>query len=268
MKRVFAICLFLMSLSFSLFSQNEVRQNNQSTNSVGIGIGLNDFHSKDKYFSPYIYSGLDFSSRIFYRNASDNSRHAADMYFSTGGISSDEQPRDVTLYSWLISYAYTYTVHALDVSGRPLELSLGGGLSTFGALINMPMGYNNGDASWYGAHNFNVHVRSDYRLGERSSLSLQLTTPIVRLVSRPKNGHSLAETNNWDRWDENLPSEVEFFWENLVLFSEIEYRHRLSDHVGLQGTYWFGYASSDRPAELLSINMYMNNFLVGIEWIL
>jgi len=59
----------------------------------------------------------------------------------------------------------------------------------------------------------------------------------------------------------------EFLWDNLVLLTEIEYRTPISERFNFHTTFMFGYSSSDKPPDLLSTSMYMNNFLVGLDWL-
>lgn len=225
----------------------------------------------DEYLSPIIFGGMMLSSRVSYQLKLAHATHTGDIRFSIGSLDSDLQPREVTQYVLYVSYSFLHALRAWDIAGRPLQFSLGTGLSSFATVTDFNTvdkfgNYTYSDESWYWSHALNLHLRGKYLLAESRSLSLQLTTPVVRLVSRPENGHD-SNSKNAEVRDNYLNAakqgESEFLWDNLVLLCEIEYRQRLSDHFDLRGAYWFGYASSDKP---LAMGMYMNDFLVGILW--
>jgi hypothetical protein len=252
-------------------AQSSASQPENSKHSIGASIGINDFHLKDEYLSPYVFRGRMFSSGLAYQLKLNQSRHGIDAFFSIGSIDSDLQPRDVTQYVAYLSYSFVRALHNSEIAGRPLEFSLGTGISTFMIANEFVLKDVYVDHSWYWAHSLNLHLRCDYQLATRKSLALQLMTPAFRLVSRPVHGHYMVKGNEFEgKLDflKNAPTQVEseFLWENLVLFSEIEFRQRLGNRFNLRFTYWFGYASSDKPINI-SMGMYMNHFLIGVDWL-
>jgi hypothetical protein len=244
----------------------------ESVHSFVVSLGLNDFHLKDEYLSPYIFGGLLFSPRASLQIESEDTRHSIDVWFSIGHPNSDIQPRDVTQRVGYISYSFSHEVHTWEIGGRPLRVYLGTGLSSFATYtdfntVDKVTGFAFYDDSWYLSHALNLNFLCEYRLAEHRTLCVQLTMPAVRLVSRPNNGHFFDSKNA--KVIENFLNALkcsrrEFFWNNLAILSEIEYREQLSDRFDLRGSYSFVYASSDRP---LSMGMYTNNFLIGIAWL-
>ena len=126
------------------------------------------------------------------------------------------------------------------------------------------------DQSWYWDHSLNLVVLAEYRPAGRGSFALQFTAPVVGLVSRPKNGHWLNADNyevirNFG--NAAVQGLLEPFWNAPVAFMTVEYTHSLTEHLNLRGSYSFAYVGSDRPADILSMGMYMNDIVAGAEWV-
>ena len=63
----FIVLLITVLIPNHVLCQDEqlaVLQPKLSEHSIGLGIGINDFHQKDQYLSPFIYRGSIFSSMI------------------------------------------------------------------------------------------------------------------------------------------------------------------------------------------------------------
>jgi hypothetical protein len=243
-----------------------------SENGLALRIGINDFHVRDHYLSPFSYQGRLFSSSLSYQLKLEHTRHAVDFGFSTGHTESDAQSQEATQYVGGASYAFMVSLHTWDVAERQLELFVGTGLSTFFATTDIVTPesitwYGPTDKTWYWSHNLDVHLVGEMCLADRQSVSATLSMPVFRLVSRPEVSHNFS-TRNIQVRDNFLEAakggRSEFFWSNLDLFFQIEYRQRLNDHFDIRGTYSFAYSFSDWP---LSMGMYMNNFLAGIVWL-
>ena len=267
--------LFLLTFIFCVpaFSQDEQspEQQQEFHNSLGLSAGINDFHARDKYLSPYIFAGTMFTSRLSYQLKTERYRHAFDISYSSGNPNSDIQPRSVSEKIGSLSYSITRTFDAEQIAGNPFEMSLGAGISLFGANTNFnsvdeTYQYTFYDWSWYMSHSLNILFRCEYHILEHNSFSLQFTMPAVRLVSRPENGHYFNDDNvkvNSNFWNAAVQGKPDYFWENLVLFCEAGYRQHLGVNFDIQAYYLINYISSDRP---LLLQMYMNQFTVGIDW--
>jgi hypothetical protein len=219
-----------------------------------------------------ITRGSVFASRLAAQFRSEDYRHAIRLMFTTGGLEPGGAT-EYTQYAGYLSYSFDHRLAAWSLAGQPFGLSAGGGLSTFVNFthlktVDKPTVTFSTDGSGYLSHSINILLRGEYQPAGGHSLAVECSTPAVRLVSRPDNGHGLNARNN-DVAANNLKAvtggRLEFLWSNLVLTCELEYRARVSRQVEVHGSYWFGYASSDRPDQLLSLGMYMNQFLVGFD---
>ena len=270
-SRVSAACIVLFAFVGTALCQN-IETTTTSTGFFGVSLGINDFHEKDKYLSHLPFRGIIFASGISYQLATESSRHRIDGFFSTGNLNTDLPSRDLTQYVGSFSYSFVHTIASSELAGHPLEFFVGGGVSSFVANTDFvaPDEWNPYyDQSWYWSHSLNLILRSEYHVGERSSFAVEFSMPMVRFVSRPDNGHWLSSKNG-EVSDNFLNAagqgKIEYVWENLVLLTSLEYRMPLSERVDFRGSYQFGYVSSDRPHPEISMGMYMNRFLVGIDW--
>ncbi len=277
MKTLLFICFLVLVFASPIFSQNDsLTSLQESTSSLGLKAGINDFHLRDKYLSPYIYNSVIFVSEISYQLKKKKSGHTVQLLFSTGKITSDNQAGHISPYIGYISYAYTHAVDSWNVFGKPLQFNIGAGLSSYFEYLTLQTESKTSnsiyyDDSWYVSHAVNLHLFGEFKLGERKYFSLLITSPIVRLVTRPGNGHYLNQ-NNMEIIDENKlkalsGGKLEFLWNSLALITEIKFQTPINDQFNFHTTYMFGYASSNEPASLLSLGMYMNNFLVGVDWL-
>jgi hypothetical protein len=276
MNKQMKTTLLLLSLLFYFpaFSQDEKspEQQQEFNNSLGFSAGVNDFHVRDKYLSPYIFAGTMFSSELSYQLKTEQYRHTIDIFYSTGHLDSDIQPRSVVEKIGSLSYSITRTFDVEQVAGNPFEMSLGAGVSLFAANTNFnsvdeSSQYTFYDWSWYMSHSLNILFRCEYKFPEHNSFSLQFTMPAIRLVSRPENGHYFNDDNvkvNSNFWNATVQGKPEFIWENLVLFCDAGYKQHLGDNFDIQVNYQFSYISSDRP---LLLQTYMNQFTVGLDWL-
>ncbi len=275
MKTFFFIYFLITVFVTPIFPQRDsLVLPQEPASSLILRAGLNDYHLLDKYLSPFIYNGIIFVSDLSFQVKGKNSDHTVKLLFSTGKISSNDQPGHISPYIGYISYAYTHAIDSWNVFGEPLQFNIGAGLSSFFEYLTLRTDSKTTnsiyyDDSWYVSHAINLHLYGKYNLDEQRSVSLLITTPIIRLITRPSNGHYFNQANT-EIIDENKlkilsGGRLEFLWDNLVLLTEIKYQTPISDRFNFHTEYIFGYASSDKPASLLSLGTYMNNFLVGIE---
>jgi len=273
-RMTYILCLSLMIFCPCAFGQNEVVQKHEpSRTSLALSLGINDFHQRDNYLSPFAFGGVNFASKLSFQANTDNNRHRADAFFSKGAINSDVQQRDVTQYVGYLSYSFVHSLNSWEIGDHPFQFLAGGGVSSF--VMNTDFfatdeyGDKTYDQSWYWSHSLNLVLSGEYQIDADKNLIVQFTAPLASLVSRPENGHWLSQ-NNLDVSKSFLKAathgKMEYLWNNFVLSTDIEYRQSLSDGFDLLATYRFGYVSSDRPASLLSMGAYMNNFLIGISW--
>lgn len=266
------LCFFLYFPSFSQEVHQSPSQQIKPVHSLGFGIGINDFHFRDQYLSPYIFSKSMFSSRLTYQSQAGHFLHNIDISYSYGHPKSELQPRDVTEHIGFISYSLSRVFDVGQIAGNPLMLSLGAGFSTFVesthfTATDKQYSYQWNEQSWYCSNSFDLHFQGKYQLARNNSFILKLALPAFSLVSRPENGHYFNARNMKviDHFlNVELQGKPEFLWDNVSLLGELGFKQGLSKHCNLNLSYLFNYASSDRP---MSLQMYMNHFLVGFDFL-
>jgi hypothetical protein len=275
LQSLFVLLLFLMFSSYSVFCQTLENTNSDSTNYfLGANFGINDFHVKDEYLSPYTFRGVMFSTNLSFQAKLKNIIHEVDVFFSTGKPDSDKQPRDLSQKVGSISYSFFYKVNKLNVNGSPLDLYLGTGISSFvmntDFVVNSEYGYGSfRDQSWYWSHSINFLFRGEYSFNKNQSMSIQLNVPFLQLVSRPANGH-WADKDNLDVMTNSFlnaakDGKMEFLTDHFVIHCVLEYKNKVNDNIFFRGSYRFNYVSSSEP---LPMQTYMNDFLIGLDFML
>ena len=233
--------------------------------------GVSDFHIKDRYLSPFTYGGLMFASRLTCEIPAGDAVHIIAASYSIGSPTSSRQTRDVTEATGTLSYTFLYRVTGWTIAGRELMASLGGGASSFVANTDFDTHDSFGapyhDQSWLWTHSFNAAVRLEFQAWEGNSVTFDCTVPVVSLSSRPANGHWMSAENI--RVGDNffraaLHGHPVYPWESLVMFTRLSWREHVGENFALRGSYEFTYASSDVP---ISMGMYANTVLVGLDWI-
>ncbi len=269
------LCL-LVGICPSAFCQTKAPlTGSRAVSSLALSVGVNDFNQRDRYLSPYTFSGTLFASSLSYRVRNGKDLQKIETSVSLGGLSSNVQLRDVYQDAGVVSYSYVHSLARWDVMNSPLDILLGGGISSlvmntdFNSVDNV-YGTTVYDQSWYWHHSLNLVILAEYRPAGRGSFALQFTAPVVGLVSRPKNGHWLNADNyevirNFG--NAAVQGLLEPFWNAPVAFMTVEYTHSLTEHLNLRGSYSFAYVGSDRPADILSMGMYMNDIVAGAEWV-
>ena len=254
---------------------NDLQEKERSTISLGVSIGINDFHQLDKYLSPLIFNGINFASKISFQAKTKDNRHRIDGFFTIGTLNPDIQQREVTLKGGYISYSFVHSLHSWELAGHQLQLSIGPGISSY--VMNTDFnttdetGYITLDQSWYWSHSFNLIFLGNYIFDKNKNISLQFTIPFAELVSRPENGHRLSQTN-LDVVDKNFlnaskQGKLEYLWNNFVFFTDLEYHQSINNNFELGLGYRFGWVSSDKPASILFTSMYMNQLFAGIDYL-
>jgi hypothetical protein len=246
-------------------------QQKKPVHSIGFITGVNSFHFRDEYISPYIFSKMIFASGLSYHADTKRFNQSVDAFFSVGHPLSKIQPRDVTEQIGSLSYKIIHVFDEVHISGNPLDLSLGAGITSFISntdFIGRDERYNYEwpEQSWYCSNSLNLILRSDYRLSSKKSLFAEFTIPIFQLVSRPENGHAFNDNNVKviDRFiNAELQGKPEFIWQNISIRCEAGYRQPLGKNCIFNLGYVFYYAHSERP---LPYRMYMNQFLTGLDF--
>ncbi|OGU34934.1 MAG: hypothetical protein A2068_00830 [Ignavibacteria bacterium GWB2_35_6b] len=270
---VIALLIIVFSPSQIVCQTSEDSTSGAAKYSVGANIGISDFHIKDEYLSPDVMKGILFASEISFKSKLKKNIHAVDIFFSKGNTNSDIHELELTQYAVGISYSFLYSIHSFDAGEFPVELSLGAGVSS----IVMNTDYitksliangKNYDQSWYWSHSLNFLIHCDYSFSKDQSLSVQLTAPVFKIVSRPANGHWLDERNqevlNDSFYNAATQGSPEFIWDNFALYCAVNYNHKIKDNIDLSFGYRFNFVSSNTP---LSMKSYTNNLLIGLNFL-
>jgi hypothetical protein len=203
----------------------------------------------------------------------EESNHAVEGFFSYGPLNSDIQPRYVRQHVAFLSYSYLRSLGIFMPGRHPLRFSVGAGISSLLTFTDFnttdETGYTTFDQSWLWSHSLNVILCGEYELDSQKSLTVQVTTPVAALVSRPENERWMSANNSkviHDYFKAAAQGKMEYLWDNAVVSASIQYRQSLGGQFDVVGTYAFRYVGSGRPAPILSTRMYMNNLLVGVSW--
>jgi hypothetical protein len=240
------------------------------TRAFGVSAGLTSLHVRDDYLSPESYGGSLASAGLSYRRETSAVRQALELSFVTGRVSSAVQPCDVHEYVGSFSYAWLRSLRS-GRGGFPLALLAGAGVSSYAMWTDFDAsdpasGYTYFDRSWYWSHALDVHALAEYRFSERRRLSVRLTSPVVRLVSRPQNGHQFNPGNvkvmgNFLRAATGGTAFA--IWNDPVLQWRLEYLQPIGPRVDLRIGYLFQNASADAP---LPLRMYTNGVTASLVW--
>lgn len=235
---------------------------------LAVELGRSGFHQRDQNLSPVTFRGGLPSVGVALEARATRTTRAFAASYGAGHINSAVLPRDVYQHVARASLTFLRELSSAGSAGDGFSFLAGGGLSSFGAItdlraIDVATGYSYRDWSWYWSHNLDVAARAQVSLGGRT-LALQVSAPVVRLVSRPNNGKDYDGDNAWvsASWPRALlHGKPEYFWSRPALAGEAEIRQRLGAHLQLRATYEFTYASAERPAPF---GMYMNRITVGL----
>ncbi len=268
-----AALLFLSALDPAVYGQEQETGavSVPAQHALGIRFGLNDLQIRDQYPSPFSFGGRTFASGVSFRDESETQRLAIDVGFTNGALDFGREPRDVTQYVGNISFVWASKVGTSGIAGFPLDVWLGGGLSSnvmntdFNSIGRTPSDIYY-DQSWYWSHALDIDLAVACRLPDRRRVSLELTSPLYRLVSRPGNGHHLNSRNtevSQNFLNAALHGKGSFLWESFALQGEVAATTPLGERFDLRCAYRFMFASADSPFEMA---MYANQFLLGLEW--
>ncbi|MDD5363489.1 MAG: hypothetical protein PHN88_15310 [Ignavibacteria bacterium] len=271
MKTILIILFCLSGSSAFCQSIKTPVQKTGNAHSLGLSLGLNNYHSRDEYLSPVIFSGNMFYSGLHYQLNTGRYMHNAEASYSFGNPDSDVQPRDVKEKIGYFSYSFVRLIGSEQLAGNPLEIRIGGGVSSFAAhtdfdAVDKTYNYTFYDRSWYWSHSVNLLFGSEYKLSGQNNISVQISLPVFSLVSRPREGHHF-DRDNLIVYDNFLKAAArcspEYLWDNFVIHFEAAYKQKLDENISVSLNYRFNYSSIDRPYNMRS---YMNQFFAGIDY--
>jgi hypothetical protein len=271
---LFIFFLITISSSINIFGQefvNRIPGKKSKKNFLNASLGINDFHLRDEYLSPYSYNGTLYSAAIKYQLKLTKSEHFINIGFSNGDVDSDSRTLKASQYFGTASYSFYYSLSRFEIQKQQMEIFIGIGLSTSFIKTDVVTPesitwFGPTDITWYWSHDINFHLKSDYKFSLRNNISVQLSIPLVSWVSRPDYGHNFSKRNidvSNDFLNAASGAKRQFLWDNFTLLIGFEYRRLIYETLSLKGNYYFIYASDSAP---LDMKMYMNNFLAGVQW--
>lgn len=240
--------------------------------SLGVTLSLTSVHMKDEYLSPLIYRGWIPSAAVSAWRSAASSRQELYLSFGVGHIDSHTLPRDVSEHLGELTYTYMRAVGTATAAGARTAIFVGGGVSSTMSFTDFDAtdpssGYTYFDRSWYWSHALNVEAEAEYRAGGRGRLVAHFSAPVVRLVSRPKNGHDFNASNArviHGVLNAARPGPAVGLWQDPAMACRLAYRQRLGTRGSLEVGYAFAYATSSTP---MALHMYTEGFHVGLAMV-
>jgi len=257
-------CALSLGLALALAAPAAAQTAGRVATAFGLAAGVADTHQRDEYLAPATYRGAVFAASALFERRSERTLLRFDLAASAGRINAEALPRDAHHYAIRLSGSLLRALGAPPAPGRGLHLFAGGALSAFGAFTDFRVsdpvsGPTYNDVSWYWLRSLDLMLRAE-RGGDARRVSVQLSTPVVRWVSRPPDGKDFdVAYRTWSRG--LLGGRLEYPWSSTVVFGAVEYRQRLGGGVQLRAAYDFAYASADRP---LPLGMYFNTLQLGV----
>ena len=225
------LCIYII-LTADVIAQN-ITFNENFNNTLTLNIGVNDFHIKDERISPLIF---------FNQNL-------------------------VEQFAGCISYSLLHQIYNVDYANSNINLNLGAGIKSFVSYENtLDPNYFilSGEDSWYWSHSLNLIFSGVYNIVNKHSINFQLSSPFIRTVSRPDfSQNQLYYEVESNHLKAAKYGDIEFLWNDFVIFSNLSYVYNLSKHIGLNISYNFYYASTHKTQFM---GLYSNNFLLGGGW--
>jgi len=264
--KLIATILFFMILCSAAFAQNkEQPKKNKITNSIGVSIGLSDFHVRDELASPLIYRHMGITGSGEYVLSGENYKHLfeASGYYDILKSSSEHYEAENGRIGG--RYNYLHKITELNLFKNRLTVFGGGGIYSFLnysfyrefiseiGLITI---------SYYMLHSAELSIWLDYSIGSSNQLSLKLNLPLISNASRPTYSTATPGTNQVGEF--SLFGTMAAFWETPAVQLKTAYSFKISKLVSISAQYVFHYLYYSVPRK---IAMYMNDFRVGIYFL-
>ncbi|MFC1726415.1 hypothetical protein ACFL4T_12375 [candidate division KSB1 bacterium] len=173
------LIIFLFGLN-SAVSQEKV---NTPGNDFGVTIGIPCFQVKEKVLNNIRHGGSLFSFALSYEKPRETSFKAFEFYYSVSMLKSRYDPENAS-YAFSTKIDYRYLKKAGEFNDK---YSVFAGVIT--GLNSQLMFYDNWDDShlyWLTSYYLGVDGMLNYKKSEKSTIFLEINTPIAALVSRPE----------------------------------------------------------------------------------
>lgn len=269
MKLTVLVSLFILLIQTLCAQSPDSLKNKKDdlTNNIGISIGITDFHMKDELAAPLTYRGVGIASNIQYNKNGEGYKHFIELTFNYDKLKSNYDEYYTPNIAGSLRYDYLHRILNIG-SKNEYSFYVGGGVYSY---INYSVYMESVDQNyetnvlaytWYIAHSAEVTLLFEYVKTPINRFTLQLYIPIFLNVSRP--AYSLFISTSSDVSPIKMFGDNSFFWQNPLFQFKITYERKINRWCCLFANYDFQYSSYDKPR---TVSMYMNNFLMGINFL-
>ncbi len=259
-------CLIL-SLQFLVLSNSSYSQGKSDL--IGLSFGASNFHITDEHTSPLIFRGTGIAPSVNWQHIGVRNSQYAEGSFFYDNLSSSSDNFNTENFRGRFRYTFLHKASdSLSVNKR-LEFSFGGSVTSFYCksdyYFDMQTITARSIASWYWSHSIDLAVQLNYFFSDRNYLGLQIFTPLISNVSRPP----YSPSGNYDyvrnEWIIKPFGNTVLFPKNFSVNTNMSYQLPVSAKLSMRLNWEFYYMKYTDPDD---IGMYMNNFRVGIFYLL
>jgi hypothetical protein len=236
---------------------------------IGLSFGGSNFHIVDGHTSPLIFRGTGIAPSIQYIHKGSRADQLVDGSFYYDNLSTSASNFNTENFRGRFRYSFFYKPSFNETSSKRSEFSIGGSVTSFYCKSDYYFDQRSIQArsisSWYWSHSLDLSALFNINLSEKDLINFRIYIPILSNVSRPEYSPSGGYDYEKNDWKVETFGKTEFFPVNFSLNAHLDYQHQLFTHMCLQFGYEFYYASYNQPDR---ISMYMNNFRLGIFYII
>jgi hypothetical protein len=236
---------------------------------IGVSFGAGNFHITDAHSSPLIFRGTGIAPSITWQHTGARYGQNAEGSFFYSNLSSSSDNFSTENFRGRFRYTFLYkTSDTLSVK-RGFEFSFGASVTSFYCKSDYYFYIRSmrarAIASWYWSQSVDLALQLNYFFSDRNYLGLQLNSPIISSVSRPPYSSSGSYDYDENDWIIKPFGTTVFFPGNLSVNTNLFYQAPVSPKLSIRFNwefYYLNYTGTD------DICMYMNNFRVGIFYLL
>jgi hypothetical protein len=280
MNTRFIYTIFLISVTYNIYSQDIIKQERYA---ISLLPGYNYFGSIDEIYSPYRYTGGNFSCALSFEDLSLQSSTKLSFFYGY----SNRYPGSISLKSniYVISYDknYKYTWQATSSFLNKETHYFNEYFSDYYQIANLPLsttlnlGFFQNSSLTYCKNNTTLELFSvslgpcialKNRLFEKVQLDLSIKSTIISLDIRNSYASVVGFVDDNNKMS-NLFEDFKKYtyinnaFQHLDVSSEIMLRYNLNNHLAIISSYYFEYNHLSRPRPLKSA---IYNINMGIRY--
>ena len=259
-------CLIL-SVQFLLLCNSSYSQ--EKNDLIGLSFGASNFHITDEHTSPLIFRGTGIAPSLSWQHIGVRNSQYAEGSFFYNNLSMSSDNFVTENFRGRFRYAFLHkTSDSLSVNNR-LEFSFGGSVTSFYCksdyYFEMRTIKARSIASWYWSHSVDLALQLNYYFSDRKYIGLQIFSPLISNVSRPPYSPSGNYDYATNEWIVKPIGRTVLFPRNFSVNSNMVYQLPVSAKLSIRLNWEFFYMKYTKPDD---IGLYMNNFRIGIFYIL